>query len=81
VIGKIVSLASAEQGWRAIYVGEDEARELTRVVAWALIEDADGNRAMIGMVIDPTDPTRIVAAPDGASEIAPEFDRYGFKES
>ena len=80
VTGKIVSLIPAEQGWRAIYVDEDEARELTRIVAWALVEEEDGTRAVIGMVVDSTDPTRIVAAPDGASEIAPDFDRYGFKE-
>jgi hypothetical protein len=82
VSGKIVSLVPAEPGWRAIYLGEDdEDRELTRVVAWALVEEEDGAQAVVGMVIDWTDPTRIVAAPDGASENAPEFDRYGFKES
>jgi hypothetical protein len=82
VSGKIVSLVPAEPGWRAIYLGEDdEDRELTRVVAWALVEEEDGAQAVVGMVIDWADPTRIVAAPDGASENAPEFDRYGFKES
>jgi hypothetical protein len=81
VIGKIVSLVPAEPGWRAIYLGDDdEERELTRIVAWALVEADDGARVMIGMVIDSTDPTRIVAAPDGASETAHRFDRYGFKE-
>lgn len=79
--GKIVSLVAAEPGWRAIYLGEnDEDRELSRVVAWALVEAEDGTQAVVGMVIDSTDSTRIVAAPDGASENAPEFDRYGFKE-
>jgi hypothetical protein len=69
-------------GWRAIYLGEDdEDRELTRVVAWALVEEEDGAQAVVGMVIDWADPTRIVPAPEGASENAPEFDRYGFKES
>ena len=81
VTGKIVSLVAAEPGWRAIYFDEDdENRELTRVVAWALVEDGDGTQEVIGMVIDWTDPTRIVAAPEGASATAPRFDRYGFKE-
>jgi hypothetical protein len=81
VTGMIVSLVAAEPGWRAIYLSEDdEDRELTRVVAWALVEDEGGARAVVGMVIDSSDPTRIVAAPEGASETAPEFDRYGFKE-
>jgi hypothetical protein len=81
VTGKIVSLVPAEPGWRAIYVGETDAdRELSRVIAWALVEDDVGARAVVGMVIDSTDPTTVVAAPDGASESAPEFERYGFKE-
>jgi len=79
--GRIVSLVAAEPGWRAIYLGEEpEDRELTRIVAWALVEDPDGAQALLGMVVDATEPTRIVAAPDGASDAAPTFDRYGFKE-
>jgi hypothetical protein len=77
----IVSLVAAESGWRAIYTGDDETRELTRIVAWALVEDEDGGRALEGMVVDSDDPTRIVFAPDAASGSAPRFDRYGFKES
>jgi hypothetical protein len=77
----IVSLVTADQGWRAIYLGNEEAdRELTRIVAWALVEDEEGMRSVVGMVIDPNDPKRIVMAPDGASVTAPDFDRYGFKE-
>ena len=77
---RIVSLVAAEPGWRAIYFDDDdENRELTRVVAWALVED-DGTQYLIGLVIDPNDPTRIVPAPEGASATAPRFDRYGFKE-
>lgn len=79
--GKIVSLVTAEPGWRAIYLGEEaDDRELTRIVAWALVEDESGSRTLLGMVVDSSDPTRIVAAPEGASESAPRFDRYGFKE-
>jgi hypothetical protein len=80
-MGKIISLVGAEPGWRAIYFDEDdENRELTRVVAWALVEDEEGSQSLIGMVVDVTDPTRIVAAPEGASVTASRFDRYGFKE-
>jgi hypothetical protein len=81
VTGTVISLVAAEPGWRAIYLGEvDEDRELSRVVAWALVQDEAGAQEVVGMVIDSTDPTRIVAAPEGASEYAPRFDRYGFKE-
>ena len=80
VTDRIVSLVAAEPGWRAIYFDDDhEDRELTRVVAWALVED-DGAQDLIGLVIDSNDPTRIVPAPEGASATAPNFDRYGFKE-
>jgi hypothetical protein len=78
---RIVSLVPAEPGWLAIYRGEyAEDEESTRVVAWALVESADGTQAVVGMVVAPDERTKIVAAPEGASAIAPEFDRYGFKE-
>ena len=49
------------------------------MVAWALVESADGDQDVVGMVIASDEPKRIVPAPEGASAIAPEFDRYGFK--
>jgi hypothetical protein len=80
---KIISLVPAESGWRAIYNDVDdegsESRELTRIVAWALVEDDDGDRAVVGLVVDATDPTQIVPAPEGASLSTPMFDRYGYK--
>lgn len=79
--GTLLSLVPAETGWRALYSGEyEEDAESARIVAWALVEDADGGRSVVGLVVDPTDPTRIVPAPDAASVVAPEFDRYGFKD-
>jgi hypothetical protein len=77
----IVSLVPAEAGWRALYRGEyEDDAESARVVAWALVENGDGERRVIGLVIDPADATRIVPAPEGASALAPEFDRYGFRD-
>jgi len=82
---KIISLVPAESGWRAIYTGYaddgSESRELTRIVAWALVEDDDGDRSVVGLVVDATDPTQIVPAQDGASLDTPMFDRYGYKVS
>jgi hypothetical protein len=81
VADKIVSLVPAERGWRALYRGEyEEDAESARVVAWALVENDKGERRLVGMVIDPNDPTGVVPAPEGASPLAPEFDRYGFRE-
>lgn len=78
--GRIISLVPAEPGWRALYSGEyEEDRESARVVAWALVESPDGTQDVVGMVVAPDEPTKIVPAPEGVSAIAPEFDRYGFK--
>jgi hypothetical protein len=80
VEGRIVSLVPAEPGWRALYRGEyEEDSESARVVAWALVESSDGDQEVVGMVVAPDEPKRIIPAPEGASAIAPEFDRYGFK--
>lgn len=78
--GRIVSLAPAEPGWRALYSGEyEEDRESVRVLAWALVESADGTQYVVGMVVAPDEPTKILPAPEAASALAPEFDRYGFQ--
>jgi hypothetical protein len=81
VADRIVSLVPAEAGWRAFYGSEDDYdAESARVVAWALVEDAEGAQRVVGMVVDGGDPTLIVPASQGASEFAPTFERYGFKE-
>jgi hypothetical protein len=78
---RIVSLVPAEAGWRAFYGGEEDYdAESARVVAWALVEDAEGVQRVVGMVVGGDDQTSIVAAPEGASEFAPTFERYGFKD-
>ena len=77
---RIVSLIPAETGWRAFYGGEDDYdAESARVVAWALSEDEAGVQRVVGLVVGGADQTSIVPAPDGASEFAPTFERYGFK--
>lgn len=77
---KILSLVPAQPGWLALYRGEfEEDAESARVVAWALVESDEGARTIVGLVVDPNDPKAIIAAPDGASPLAPEFDRYGFR--
>jgi hypothetical protein len=77
---RIVSLVPAESGWRAFYGGEyDYDAESARVVCWALVEDETGGQRVVGMVVGGADQTALVPAPDGASEFAPTFERYGFK--
>ncbi len=77
---RIVSLVPAEAGWRAFYGGEYEYdAESARVVCWALLEDAEGAQRVVGMVVGGAAQKEIVVAPEGASEFAPSFERYGFK--
>ena len=77
----IRSLVPAEAGWRAHYRGEyQEDAESARVVAWALVEAENGEHEVMGLVVAADDPTHIVLAPEGASAVAPDFDRYGFRD-
>ncbi len=82
VADKILSLVPAEAGWFALYRGEfEEDAESARVVAWALVESDEGPPRIVGLVVDANDQTSIVAAPEGASPQAPDFDRYGFRST
>jgi hypothetical protein len=77
---RIVSLVPAERGWRALYAGEfPEDEESSRVVAWAVVEDESGGQELVGLVIDPNNPTKIVPAEEGVTPVATSFLRYGFK--
>ncbi len=80
VADRIVSLVPAETGWRALYAGEHETdAESARIVAWALLEGDEGSQQVVGLVVSGADPTSLVPAPAAASELAPRFERYGFK--
>jgi hypothetical protein len=77
----IHQLVPAETGWRAYYRGEfPEDRESARVVAWALVDAEGGGTEVVGLVVAGDEPDRIVQAPEGASAVAPDFERYGFRE-
>ena len=77
----IQQLVPAEPGWRALYRGEyPEDAQTARVVAWALVATPAGETELVGLVVAADDPTRIVPAPDGASAVATEFERYGFRD-
>jgi hypothetical protein len=78
--GKIVTIIPADAGWRAIYGSQSGSEELSRIVAWALVEDDAGVRRVVGMVIDPQDRTNIVAATTSESARAGALTRYGYKD-
>jgi hypothetical protein len=78
---KIVTIIPADAGWRAIYGGQgSEESGLSRVVAWALVEDDGGDRRVVGMVVDPQNRTSIVSATGSESTQSGALTGYGFKE-
>jgi hypothetical protein len=79
---KIVQIITADQGWRAKYGGQgtNEESGLSRVVAWALVEDSAGDRTVVGLVVDPQNRSSIVTATGTESTQAGTFTGYGYKE-
>jgi hypothetical protein len=79
---KIVNIIPADAGWRAIYGAQSSGEEsgLSRVVAWALVEDDAGDRHVVGLVIDPQNRSNIVSATSSESTQAGALTGYGFKE-
>ena len=78
----ILSIIPADSGWRAIYGGGSAGDEsgLSRVVAWALVEDDTGERRIVGLVVDPQNRSNIVTATGTESSQAGTLTGYGYKE-
>jgi hypothetical protein len=67
-------LAQAAPEWRAVF--DDES--LSRVVAWAVVGDADETR-LVGIIVDPNDGSQLVPAPGTKTPDGARFVRYGFR--
>jgi hypothetical protein len=78
----ILTIIPADSGWRAIYGGGSSGEEsgLSRVVAWALVEDDSGGRRVVGLVVDPQNRSSIVTATGTESAAAGALTGYGYKE-
>jgi hypothetical protein len=72
VSDKIENLIPAADGWRALY-GHGSAAQRSRIVGWAVVAGE-----VVGLVIDPNDPSKIVPAPAATDPEAGAFTRYGF---
>ena len=78
---KIVTIVPADAGWRAIYGGSSgDDSGLSRVLAWALVEDDSGGRKVVGLVVDPQNRSNIVTATGSESAQAGTLTGYGYKE-
>jgi len=68
---------SAAPGWKARFVTGDEPEAVVTLVAWALVEAADGNTEIVGVVQRGASPEM----PQGSLALADEvdgFDGYAF---
>jgi hypothetical protein len=67
----------AESGWKALFgVGGEEVGR-SRVVGWAGLEREAGSE-IVGVIVDPNDPTKLVAASDATDPSGGKLIRYGF---
>jgi hypothetical protein len=64
-------LASAHPEWRAVF--DDES--LVRVAAWAVLVE-EGEQRVVGIIVDPNDPSRLIPAPDAVTPEGSTFVRY-----
>lgn len=69
----IEQLVAAESGWRAVFAEPDGSESLSRIVAWA----ASGEE-VVGLIVDPATPARIVPAPEAGSPSGGKFNRYRY---
>ena len=69
----IKQLAATESGWRAVFAEPDGSESLSRIVGWAV----DGDE-VVGLIVDPGAPAKIVPAPGASSPSGGRFNRYRF---
>jgi hypothetical protein len=72
-------LVPAEVGWKAVFTELDGSETMSRIVAWASVDDGDGDSsAVVGLIVDPSEPSAIVSAPGTSSPGGGDFLRYRF---
>ena len=73
----IQQLVAAEAGWKALFEEPTEEITRSRILGWAIVKT--GNRIeVVGMIVDPLDPSRVIPAPGSSSPGGGAFLRYGF---
>ena len=69
----IEQLVSAESGWRAVFAEPDGSESMSRIVGWAV---RDGS--VVGLIVDPAAPSKVVPAADASSPSGGKFARYRY---
>ena len=73
---RIDQLVPAEPGWKAVFNEPDGGESLSRILGWAALagEELD----LVGLIVDPGEPSRIVPATAAASPAGGSFARYRY---
>ena len=72
---RIEQLVAAESGWKAVFKEPDGAETMSRILGWAVADDGE---ELVGVIVDPAEPSRIVPAAGTASPGGGTFSRYRF---
>ena len=74
---QIAQLVSTEPGWRAVFREPDGSESLSRILAWA-IAGSGAKGELVGLIVDPGEPSRIVATAGAVSPGGGTFVRYRY---
>jgi hypothetical protein len=74
---QIQQLVPAESGWKALFEEPTEEITRSRILGWALVQTGK-TVEVVGMIVDPLEPSQIIAAPGSSSPGGGAFSRYGF---
>jgi hypothetical protein len=74
---RIEQFVPAEAGWKAVFKEPDGGESLSRILCWAALE-GETDSELVGIIVDPADPSRIVSAATAASPGGGNFARYRY---
>ncbi len=77
---QIQQLVPAESGWKALFEEPTEEITRSRIVCWAIAKTGTAVE-VVGMIVDPVEPSKIIPAPGSTSPGGGAFSRYGFYDS
>ena len=78
---RIEQLVPAEPGWKAVFKEPDGGESLSRILGWAALAGQSGNQdeiELVGIIVDPGEPSRIVSAVAAVSPGGGSFARYRY---
>jgi len=74
----IGQLTSAEPGWKAVFTEPDGSETMSRILGWAVVSEEGMDDEVVGVIVDPIEPARIVRAHEAESPDGGTFLRYRF---